>query len=356
MQHTVTGMLTFVIIMNASTLLAISEVWNWQSPTIIPIESGLINRTWKVEDAGNHWLLQAVNTHVFSQPQLIDENIQLIASFLATHHPTYLYTTPILHSGGKGIFEWEGSHYRVFEWIKGSHSLNVLHTATQAFEAARCFGSFTRHLDGFPIEQLREIIPGFHDLRLRYHQFELALHSGNSSRIATCSESIKYLQSAYPLVKKYEHYTQHPDVKKRVTHHDTKISNVLFNEQEKGICVIDLDTVMPGYFISDTGDMFRTYICPVTEEEQNLDLITVRKDYTRAIVEGYMSEMETELSTFEKDHIYFGGEVLLYMQALRFLADYLQMDTYYGAKYPIQNKVRAENQIRLLSLFQESLR
>lgn len=349
-------MLTFVIHMNAATLSAISAVWNWQLPTIIPIESGLINRTWKVEEQGNQWLLQAVNTHVFTRPELIDENLQLLSRYLATHHPHYVFTSPILHSGGKGIYEREGSQYRVFQWISGSHSMNVLHDANQAYEAARCFGSFTRHLDAFPIEQLRVIIPGFHDLSLRYHQFEQALVSGNANRITDCTESVRFLQSAYPIVKKYERYTQHPDVKKRVTHHDTKISNVLFNEQEKGICVIDLDTVMPGYFISDTGDMFRTYICPVTEEEQQLDLLTVRKDYTEAIVAGYLSEMDAALSSFEKDHIYFGGEVLLYMQAVRFLADYLQMDTYYGAKYPTHNKVRAENQIRLLSLYQESLR
>jgi Ser/Thr protein kinase RdoA (MazF antagonist) len=171
-----------------------------------------------------------------------------------------------------------------------------------------------------------------------------------------CKAAIQILQAAYPLVTKFESYTQHADVKRRVTHHDTKISNVLFNEQEQGICVIDLDTVMPGYFISDTGDMFRTYVCAVTEEEQQLDLITVRKEYTAAIVAGYLSEMGRELSNYEQDHIYFGGEVLMYMQALRFLADYLQMDKYYGSRYPTQNKVRAENQIRLLTLFQESLR
>ena len=113
---------------------------------------------------------------------------------------------------------------------------------------------------------------------------------------------------------------------------------------------------MSGYYISDVGDMFRTYICPVSEEEADLDKICVRKDYVEAIVEGYFSEMGTELSAFEQDHVYFGGKMLLYMQALRFLSDYLLGDRYYGARYPTQNKIWANNQIRLLQCFEESLR
>ena len=355
-KRCVIGMLTFVSEMNEQILAAIAKAWNWRFPQLTPIQSGLINRTWKVSEQGQSWLLQAINTHVFPQPDWIAFNLQLLSRYLTQHHPNYLFTSPVVSESGKGIFEWEGSVYRVFPWIPGSHSRNALDDANQAFEAARCFGAFTKNLCAFPAAELKVIIPGFHDLSLRYHQFEQALQNGNSNRLQECSAAIQFLQAAFPIVTKYESYTRHSDVKHRVTHHDTKISNVLFNEQEQGMCVIDLDTVMSGYFISDTGDMFRTYVCAVTEEEQQLDLITVRKEYTDAIVAGYLSEMGSELSSFEQDHIYFGGEVLMYMQALRFLADYLQMDKYYGARYPTQNKVRAENQIRLLTLFQESLR
>ena len=143
--------------------------------------------------------------------------------------------------------------------------------------------------------------------------------------------------------------------KKRVTHHDTKISNVLFDGQDKGICVIDLDTVMPGYFLSDVGDMFRTYSCPVSEEEKNLYLVMVRKDFMQAIEKGYLSAMTDELSQFEKDHLYFGGEMLIYMQAIRFISDYLNNDIYYGSRYPGHNLVRTQNQVRLLEEFQKAI-
>lgn len=348
--------LTFVINMDSSTLHTLSNAWNWQNPTITPVQSGLINHTWRITENGKDWLLQAVNTHVFPRPDWIDENISQLSHYLQIHHPGYIFTSPVAHSGGIGILVHENITYRVFPWIAGSHAKQVLDAAAQAKEAAQCFGAFTQRLAHYPAEQLHIIIPKFHDLSYRFHQFIEALQQGMPARIAECRDAISYLQAQHALVDTYEQFIHHKEALKRVTHHDTKISNVLFDDSDKGICVIDLDTVMPGYYISDVGDMFRTYICPVAEEEADLDKVYVRKDYVEAIVEGYFAEMGTELSAFEKDHVYFGGEMLLYMQALRFLADYLQGDSYYGAKYPTQNKIRANNQIRLLQCFQESLR
>ncbi len=129
----------------------------------------------------------------------------------------------------------------------------------------------------------------------------------------------------------------------------------MLDENDKGLCVIDLDTVMPGYFLSDVGDMLRTYICPVSEEESDLDRVVVRKDFIRAIEEGYLKPMEPLLSLFERDHFYYAGSMLIYMQSLRFLSDHIRNDTYYGARYPGHNQYRAANQARLLQLFHEAL-
>ena len=146
----------------------------------------------------------------------------------------------------------------------------------------------------------------------------------------------------------YENLLKNPAFKTRVTHHDTKISNVLFDEEDNGLCVIDLDTVMPGYFISDVGDMLRTYLSPVSEEEKDFSKIVIREDYFRAIKKGYMSEMENDLSEEEKAHFIYAGKFMIYMQALRFLTDHLNNDIYYGAKYEGHNMVRARNQVVLL--------
>jgi Ser/Thr protein kinase RdoA (MazF antagonist) len=139
-----------------------------------------------------------------------------------------------------------------------------------------------------------------------------------------------------------------PLFRTRVTHHDTKISNVLFDASGKGICVIDLDTLMPGYFISDLGDMMRTYLSPVSEEEKDTAHIFIRDDFYQAILEGYMDEMKDELTDKEKDHSFYSALFMTYMQALRFLTDYLKMDQYYHPSYPEHNLVRAGNQSILL--------
>jgi aminoglycoside phosphotransferase (APT) family kinase protein len=153
------------------------------------------------------------------------------------------------------------------------------------------------------------------------------------------------------LVEQYENFISSKNAILRVTHHDTKISNVLFDQNEKVICVIDLDTVMPGYFISDVGDMCRTYLPNVSEEEQNIDLIQIDKGRWDAIKEGYLLAMGDLLTSFEKAHFEFAGSFMIYMQALRFLTDHLNNDVYYGAKYNGQNYVRAINQIALLKAY-----
>ena len=123
---------------------------------------------------------------------------------------------------------------------------------------------------------------------------------------------------------------------------------MLFNSKNKGLCVIDLDTVMPGYFISDIGDMMRTYLSPAGEEETDFNKVQVREEYFEAIVNGYLSEMQDELSMVEKEYFIYAGKFMIYMQALRFLTDYLNNDIYYSAKYDLHNLNRTINQLTLL--------
>ncbi len=140
----------------------------------------------------------------------------------------------------------------------------------------------------------------------------------------------------------------------RVVHHDAKINNVLFDiGNDAGLCVIDLDTVMPGYYISDVGDMLRTYLSPVSEEESDLSRIVIREEYFREIAKGYLGEMQLSLSLEEKQYFVYAGKFAIYMQALRFLTDYLYDDIYYSTKYRNQNLIRANNQITLLQRYME---
>ena len=311
--------------------------------------SGLINNTWKVTASGNEYILQRVNHAVFKEPTDIANNISLIGAYLRKNHPGYKFISPVTSSeGDEMIYHEDEGYFRMFPFVPGSHSKDVVETPGQAYEAATQFGRFTRLLNGVDIKKLKITIPCFHDLTLRYQQFLLALEKGNRQRIAESEALIQSLVSRADIVTQYNYIKSNPEFKLRVTHHDTKISNVLFNADGKGLCVIDLDTVMPGYFISDVGDMMRTYLSPVSEEEKEFDKIEIRDDFYKAIVQGYYNEMKEELTETEKKYFFYSGTFMIYMQALRFLTDYLNDDAYYGAKYPRHNFVRAKNQSVLL--------
>ena len=327
------------------------DQYGWKEATAIPLTQGLINQTFEVHSLQGQFILQNINTQVFKDPYAIDHNIKAMGQYFDSNQPDQLFTHLVPNLVGETLIELEGKHYRAFKKIDGI-ALDVLTTSSQAKAAAHQFGQFTASLIKFPIEDLKITIPEFHDLALRYHQFEQALIHGDAKRIATAKDAILLLQSHRAYVQQWLRFTTHQDAHLRVTHHDTKISNVLFKD-DAAICVIDLDTTMPGYFISDVGDMCRTYLCPVNEACQDLNLIKVLPERWTAIQEGYLKAMGEFLSNFEKDHFAFSGQCIIYMQALRFLTDYLQLDQYYRVERPSQNLDRTLNQIQLLTEFNQ---
>lgn len=316
--------------------------------TVTAFGTGLINNTWLVEHGSKKYILQRINQHVFKTPAAIDSNIKKLAGYLKQHYPQYLFTVPVSTPGGDTLITTPDGAFRMFEFIKGSRTYDVLQQPQQAFEAAAQFGRFTKLLCGFNVQQLQITLPHFHDLSLRYKQFIQAAQDGNKERITHAAALIQTLKRYAHLVNTFEEIQTNSAFKKRVTHHDTKISNVLFDEHDKGICVIDLDTVMPGYFISDVGDIMRTYLSSAGEEETDISKVQVRDEYFDAVMQGYLGEMKYELSPVEAGAFVYAGEFMIYMQALRFLTDHLNNDVYYGAKYPLHNFNRTANQLALL--------
>ena len=313
------------------------------------IHNGLINSTWLIKKPHNYFILQKVNHHVFKKPEAIASNIRLITSYLLKQHPAYLFVAPIKTKSNEEMVYLPGDGYfRLIPFVKGSHTINTVEKPQQAYEAAKQFGQFTKLLSGFPVEKLQTTIPDFHNLSPRYEQFSEALKTANKARLQQSTDLIYFIKDNKDIVDTYEHILENPSFRLRVTHHDTKISNVLFNDNDKGLCVIDLDTVMPGYFISDVGDMIRTYLSPANEEEKDFSKIEIREEYFKAIWDGYIGEMNDELTEEEKKHFIYAGKFMIYMQALRFITDHLNNDIYYGAKYEGQNFVRAGNQVVLL--------
>ncbi len=315
---------------------------------IEPIHNGLINSTWHINNSRHNYILQKVNHNIFKNPPAIASNIRLITDYLQKQFPDYLFVSTIKTRDGEEILKVNDGYFRLALFVEDSHTIDTVEKPEQAFEAAKKFGEFTHLLSAFPVEELQITLPDFHNLSLRYQQFLQALQTGNPARLKETKELIVFIKEHKNIVDTYENILHNPAFKLRVTHHDTKISNVLFNDENKGLCVIDLDTVMPGYFISDVGDMMRTYLSPVNEEEKDFSKITIRAEYFKSIWNGYIGQMKNELNQEEKRHFIYAGKFMIYMQAIRFLTDHLNNDIYYGAKYEGQNFVRAGNQITLL--------
>lgn len=321
---------------------------------INPLGNGLINTTWRIRNDDEDYVLQEINVDIFKHPEYIAQNVSRIAVYLNEKFPDYLFPHPLAGKDGKEVVFLENrGYFRITKFVKNSRTISEARNEHQAFEAAQQFGKFARLLADFPVEELKITLPEFHNLELRYEQFLSAISHGNKERINNSKDLIEYLESQKSIVDTYSQIITSPAFHTRVTHHDTKISNVLFDQNDDGLCVIDLDTVMPGYFFNDVGDMMRTYLSPVNEEEKDFSKIEVRDLFYKAIYDGYIGEVGDIMSAEEKDHFFYAGKFMIYMQAIRFLTDYLNNDIYYGEKYEGHNFVRAGNQVSLLKKYMD---
>ncbi|MBX2967411.1 MAG: aminoglycoside phosphotransferase family protein [Cyclobacteriaceae bacterium] len=337
---------------------SILQSFNIPNSTVQPFGSGHINRTFKIGSTDGGYILQRINHHVFKQPENIAANIRYAAAYLKEKHPQYLFLSPVKATNGQDMVYDEGGYpWRLFPYISNTVTINEVQTAKEALEAAKGFARLTKNLSGCDAQKFHNIIERFHDLGWRYEQFETALKNTTPERLSKAHEAIEQSKHFAFLVNEYRQLINSGDLTLRITHNDTKINNILFDaHSRKTVCVIDLDTLMPGYFIYDLGDMVRTIVCPVSEEETDFSKISFRKEMYDAVVAGYLAEMEEELSDHEKAAIPFSGLMMTYIMALRFLADYLNGDVYYTIKYEGQNMNRAKNQLRLLQILSEEIR
>lgn len=321
---------------------------------IAPIKTGHINYTYKLTGERN-FILQRINTNVFQKPEDIALNIRLAANYLQQHAPSYFFLVNEKTATGKELmYDEAGLPWRLFPFVDNTFTIDKADTLDDAYAAAKGFGGLAANLWHCPIGQFQETIPRFHDLSLRYRQFEHALAGAADARKDAAVDAITSAIRFQPLVKEYEQLIAGGTLALHIMHNDTKINNILFDQQTRGVVsVIDLDTLMPGYFIYDLGDMIRTCVSPATEEERDTSQIIYRKEYYEAIVDGYFSAMGMHLPAQQRALAPFAGCMMTYIMALRFLADYLNGNVYYQVSYEEQNLVRAKNQLKLLQLLQQ---
>jgi hypothetical protein len=328
-------------------------------PEIQSLGNGLIHRTYKVNYPGNDdpVVLQCLNQTMFPQPENIINNYRIISQYLKYQSNSIQVPEMVLTNTGKLFWIDEDENFwRATVFIKNSYTPSSLSNEKEAEVVASSFGKFTMALAGLSTDQLDVIIPDFHNLSFRYHQFETSIQNAKIKRLLKSTHVIaelrqrKFLVDFYEQIKASEHY------KTRIMHHDCKISNILFDKTtQQVLCPVDLDTTMAGYYFSDLGDMIRSMACTVDENSSRWEDIDVQKDYYRAILTGYLQTMGDAFSTEEQNHIHHAGMLLTYMQALRFVTDFLNNDIYYKTTYPEQNLNRALNQLILLEKLEEFL-
>jgi thiamine kinase-like enzyme len=324
--------------------------------TVERIGTGHIHQTYKLNGKSS-FVLQRVNKNVFKQPEIIATNLRLASEQLKRNFPDYpfLRSIPSIDQS-EMVYDAEGFPWRLYPYLQNTITVDKVEIPAEALSAASEFGRLTCCLDKADVNQFKESIPQFHDLGLRYRQFEEALSRATDDRIQKGEECVNSCKRSYHLVEKYFRLIQGGSLRLRITHNDTKINNILFDEvSRKAVCVIDLDTLMPGYFIYDLGDMVRTFVSPVSEEESDFSKITFREGIYESLVRGYLAQMEMVMSPVELKAIPFAGKMMTYIMALRFLSDYLNGDIYYQTSYPGQNLVRAGNQLRFLEKLEAGL-
>ena len=311
--------------------------------------TGHINDTFKVEiqqgGGVTPYLLQRLNHNVFRQPEAVMRNIHLVAEHLSRQDYPLEILAPLPTLTGDFLHRDEsGNFWRVFPFFEKTITFEQVETPGQAFEAARAFGAFAKALDGMDASQLQPTIPGFHDGVKRLAYFKEVLKKAIPERLAEARAEVAEVLQNQLIFNKIANL----GLPLRAIHHDTKINNLLFDAQTlKVVCVIDLDTVMPGVILSDFGDMMRTFTSAASEDEADISKVEMRMPVFQALSEGFLSEMGNLLTSAERDNLNEGGRWLTLMQVVRFLADYLEGDVYYKTKYPSHNLVRTRNQLAL---------
>ena len=341
---------------------ALREQFDFEGDYIgyFPLDGGHIHNTYVLEFENkfgqiNSYLVQRVNTHVFKDPDALMENIIGVTEYLQKiieknngdpHRETLMVSYT---KDGKPYYRDEnGGCWRSYNFIKDTYTVQDI-TPPAFFNAAKAFGRFQKLLADYPIETLHETIPNFHNTVSRFEALEEAIKRDAAGRAASVQEEIAFARAREKDCHVLVDLLAKGKLPLRVTHNDTKLNNVMFDEQtHEGICVVDLDTVMPGLSLYDFGDSIRYGANTAAEDERDLSKVsldlTLYKEYTR----GYLSTAGKSLTKTEVDYLPFSAKLMTYECGIRFLTDYLDGDKYFKIECEDHNIVRCHTQFKLV--------
>lgn len=324
--------------------------------SVEPFGNGHINDTLKVitESGTPGYVLQRINHHIFTNVEMLQNNIHTVTSHIRSKLQERgeedidrkVLTFLPADDGKRYYFDGE-SYWRVCLMIPRCQSLEEVNPSS-SYEAGRAFGDFQSMLSDLPEGALGETIPNFHNMEFRLQQFHDAVQANAAGRVGEVKDLIEEIEKRAKEMCVQEELYREGKLKKRTNHCDTKVNNILFDEDGKVLCVIDLDTVMPGFVLSDIGDFIRTGANTGAEDDEQLDRVGVNMEIFKAYTRGYMEKAKSFLTPLEISLLSYGGRLLTYMQTVRFLTDYLNGDTYYKTHKPKHNLIRTRAQFKLL--------
>ncbi len=325
----------------------------------MPYGSGHINDTYAVDinQGGTdiRYIFQRINHNVFKQPEQLMDNVMRVTEHIArkldgipdcTRHTLTIIKT---HDGKPFHRDNEGAYWRVYVFVEKALSYDVIENEQQAYEAAHAFGEFQKDLVDLPAPRLHETIPNFHNTPWRYEMLEKAIAEDKCHRVASCRQEIDFALGRKKDACLLVDLQKAGRLPERITHNDTKLNNVLIdNVTGRGICVIDLDTVMPGLVHYDFGDMVRTSTSPAKEDEKDLNKVNMQFNMFEALLRGYLKSAGEFLTPLEREYLPFSGKLITLEIGVRFLTDYLSGDVYFKTHRDGHNLDRCRTQFKLV--------
>ena len=313
--------------------------------------SGHINSTYQVKtDDGHVYILQRINQYVFNDPKAVMENVGAVTEYLKSRVSDPSETLHFLqsHAGTYYHIDGDGEFWRCYEFADGL-CLEAPESDADFYESAIAFGRFQEMLKDFPAETLHETIPLFHNTVNRYRLFKEALKANKAGRAESIPEEIAFIMDREEEAGTIVRLLESGELPLRVTHNDTKLNNVLLNSKtRKAMCVLDLDTVMPGSSLYDYGDSIRFGAATAAEDEKDLSKMSLSLELFRVYTAGYLTACPG-LTAKERELLPMGAKIITLELAVRFLTDYLDGDLYFKTAYEDHNLVRARTQLKLVA-------
>ena len=326
--------------------------------------SGNINKTFvatfkRKDGSERKYLIQKINTTVFAEPYKLMKNIEGVTAYLKRQmikngDTTHQVPEVIKTKDNKSLCyvnDETGTrkYYRIYEFIENAVSYDQSQDKEIVYNTGKAFGNFQRLLGNYPMSKLEETIKDFHDTKKRYDKLMDDIKIDSEGRVAEVANEIVFILMREDICSLIMDDLGTEEIPYRVTHNDTKLNNILFDEStDKGLCIIDLDTIMPGLAANDFGDSIRFGAATAQEDEKNLDLVHFDINLYEMYVKGYLEETKDALTDAEIKSLAWGARIITLECGIRFLTDYLQGDTYFKTSYPEHNLVRARTQFKLV--------